>query len=107
MELCLPGKLLLLQFGCPLRRRDQLAPVLLDDEHHVGLSNVAVFRGLVAGTDNPQFVLAGTGCLVDMSLPCPRLGCRPPEVARGPQSVVLLLVVWSIVRRVVVPGTPI
>ena len=82
-------------------------PLFLDDEHRVGLSIVAVFRSLVAGTDFPQFVLAGTGCLVDMSFPCPRLGRRPPEVARGPQSVVLLLVVWSVMRQVVVPRTPI
>ncbi len=81
--------------------------LFLDGEHRMGLFIVAVFRGLVAGTDFPQFVLAGTGCLVDMSLPCSCLGRRPPEVACGPQSVVLLLVVWSVVRRVVVPHTPI
>ncbi len=79
----------------------------MNDEHRVGLSIAAVFRGLVAGTDFPQFVLAGTGCLVDMSLPCPCLGRRPPEVARGPQSVVLLLIVRSVMRQVVVPHTPI
>jgi hypothetical protein len=65
---------------------------------------VADCGGLVAGTGFLLSNLAGTGCFVDTSLPCPPLGRRHLAVERGPQRVVFLLVACCGGRWAVVPG---